>query len=41
MDESGDINERAGIPTTEMSLVRWFGVRASMRICIKPSGLSP
>ena len=41
VDEIGEIRERAQIPTTERSLVRWFGDRAAMRICIEASGLSP
>ena len=41
VDESGEISERAKIPTTEKSFVRWFGGRAPMRICIEASGLSP
>ncbi len=27
VDESGETNERAKIPTTEKSFVRWFGGR--------------
>ncbi|MEW6338510.1 MAG: hypothetical protein ACOY3Y_04895 [Acidobacteriota bacterium] len=34
VDEVGEIVERAQIPTIERSLVRWFGDRVSMRICI-------
>ena len=41
VDEAGEAMERAQIPTTEKSLVRWFGNRAPMRICIEASGLSP
>ena len=41
VDEAGEANERATIPTTEQSFVRWFGKRAPMRICIEASGLSP
>ncbi len=41
VDESGETSERAKIPTTEKSFVRWFGGREPMRICIEASGLSP
>ena len=41
VDEVGEIAERAQIPTTEKSFVRWFGNRPAMRICIEASGLSP
>ena len=41
VDESGETSERAKIPTTEKSFVRWFGGRAPMRICVEASGLPP
>jgi len=41
VDEAGETSERATIPTTEKALVRWFGSREPMRICIEASGLSP
>lgn len=40
LDESGEVSERARIPTTESSLRRWFGGRESMVICLEAGGQS-
>lgn len=41
VDEVGETNGRAQVPTTEKSFMRWFGNRAPARIRIEASGLLP